>query len=98
MRRTSSIRRRRPPLQAWRRPLASYKVPEARYFTTVFCRRCSSQMPRVSRERGIAIVPMGSLDDDPGIRAQRNIFVGSKAPWYDITDGLPQDVEAPPPQ
>jgi hypothetical protein len=78
--------------------LASYKVPEARYYSTVFCRRCGSHMPRVSRERGISIVPMGSLDDDPGIRPQRNIFVGSKAPWYDITDGLPQDVEAPPPQ
>jgi hypothetical protein len=75
--------------------LASYKVPEARFFTTVFCRRCGSKMPRVSPERGIAIIPMGSLDDDPGIRPQRHIFVGSKAPWYDITDDLPQDVAAP---
>jgi hypothetical protein len=75
--------------------LASYKVPEARFFTTVFCRRCGSKMPRVSPERGVAIVPMGSLDDDPGIRPQRHIFVGSKAPWYDITDDLPQDEAAP---
>ena len=28
--------------------LVSYKVPEARFFTTVFCRRCGSKMPRVS--------------------------------------------------
>lgn len=77
--------------------LASYKVPEARFFTTVFCRRCGSKMPRVSPERGIAIVPLGSLDDDPGIRPQRHIFVGSKAPRYDITDDLPQDVAAAPP-
>ncbi len=74
---------------------ASYKVPEARYFTTAFCSRCGSSLPRFSADRGIAIVPMGSFDDDPGIRPQRNIFVGSKAPWYDITDGLPQDVAAP---
>jgi hypothetical protein len=52
-------------------------------------------MPRVDRERGFAVVPMGALDDDPGIRPQRHIFVGSKAPWYEIADGLPRDVEFP---
>src|SRR5262245_41462442 len=76
--------------------LESYKVPDARYFTTVFCRRCGAKMPRFSPERGIAITPMGSLDDAPAMRPQRHIFVGSKAPWYDIADDLPQDVEAPP--
>jgi hypothetical protein len=75
--------------------LESYKVPEARHFTTVFCRRCGSKMPRFSPERGIAIVPMGAFDDDPGFRPQRHIYVGSKAPWYDITDDLPQDTAAP---
>ena len=33
---------------------------------------------------------MGTLDDDPGVRPSYHIFVGSKAPWYDITDNLPQ--------
>lgn len=33
---------------------------------------------------------MGSLDDDPGARPLRHEFVGSKAPWYEITDSLPQ--------
>jgi len=28
------------------------------------------------------------LDDDPGIRPQRHIFVGSKAPWDEIYDDL----------
>jgi hypothetical protein len=76
--------------------LMAYKVPEARYFTTVFCRRCGSKMPRIDRERGIAIVPMGAFDDDPGIRPQCHIFVGSKAPWYDITDDLLQHEAAAP--
>jgi hypothetical protein len=75
--------------------LVSYKVPDARFFTTVFCSRCGSKVPRVSPERGIAIIPMGSLDGDPGLRPQRHIFVGSKAPWYEIADDLPQDVAAP---
>ncbi len=76
--------------------LSSYKVPEAKYFTQVFCRVCGSPMPRFDRDRNLAIVPMGSLDDDPGIRVNRHIFVGSKAPWYAIADDLPQYVEIPP--
>lgn len=30
---------------------------------------------------------------DPGVRAERHVFVGSKAPWFDITDPLPQHEE-----
>ena len=40
---------------------------------------------------------MGTLDDDPGIRPQEHIFVGSKAPWYEIADDLPRHDEFPPP-
>jgi hypothetical protein len=75
--------------------LASYKVPEARYSMHVFCRRCGSSVPRVDRERDLAVIPVGSLDDDPGIRPQRHIFVGSKAPWHEIADDLPQHEAAP---
>jgi hypothetical protein len=76
---------------------ASFKPPGARFFTTFFCRACGSPMPRIDRERGLAIVPMASLDDDPGIRPQAHIFVGSKAPWDVIADDLPQHAEGPPP-
>jgi hypothetical protein len=38
---------------------------------------------------------MGSLDDDPGLRPQAHIFVGSKAIWYEIADDLPQFAEYP---
>jgi hypothetical protein len=53
-------------------------------------------MRHFDRERGIALVPMGSLDDDPGMRPTRHIFVGSKLPWFEITDTLPQFAERPP--
>ncbi len=76
--------------------LASYKVPEARFFRQVFCTTCGSPMPRRDPERGFAVVPMGSLDGDPDFRPTNHIFVGSKAPWYDITDALPQFDELPP--
>jgi hypothetical protein len=77
--------------------LVSYKVPEAQRFTQRFCRTCGSSMPRIDRDRGVAVIPMGSLDDDPGMHPQAHIFVGSKAPWYTITDDLPQHVELPAP-
>jgi len=73
-----------------------YKIPEARTFTQAFCRVCGSPMPVVYPERGIAVVPMGALDDDPGMHPQRHIFAASKAPWYEIPPGLPQDPEYPP--
>ncbi|MDG2480564.1 MAG: GFA family protein, partial [Alphaproteobacteria bacterium] len=76
--------------------LASFKLPQARFFTQTFCRTCASPMPRLDPERGIAVVPMGGLDDDPGIRPQDHIFVGSKAGWHEITDDLPRHQEGPP--
>ena len=39
--------------------------------------------------------PLGTLDDDPCVMPACHIFVGSKAPWYEITDELPQWVEMP---
>ena len=76
--------------------LKSYKVPDAKFFTQVFCDVCCSPMPRLDAARGIAVVPMGSLDDDPGVKPIDNIFVGSKADWHDITDDLPAFDQGPP--
>ena len=76
--------------------LKSYKVPEARTFTQVFCDVCSSAMPQRDAERKIAFIPLGSLDDDPGIKPAEHIFVAYKAGWHDITDDLPRFEEAPP--
>ncbi len=76
--------------------LQSYKVPEAQRFTHVFCRTCGSSAPRVDAERDRVVVPAGSLDDDPGAREELHVFVGSKAPWFEITDSLPRHDEYPP--
>jgi hypothetical protein len=38
---------------------------------------------------------LGTLIDNPGIRPAAHIFVGSKAPWFTITDPLPQHQEFP---
>ncbi len=76
--------------------LKTYKLPGARYFTQVFCRRCSSAMPRIDLERGIAVIPFGALDDDPGIRPADHIFTAHMAGWHEITDDLPRFEEGPP--
>ena len=33
---------------------------------------------------------LGTLDSDPGRRVEEHIFVSSKAPWIELSDGLPQ--------
>lgn len=76
--------------------LVTYKIPEAKFFTQVFCDGCGSKLPRVDPSRDLAIVPLGSLDDDPGIRPKEHIFVGSKAPWFEIADALPRFAEQAP--
>ena len=75
--------------------LRTYRLPQARFFSQVFCPTCGSGMPRLDPERGVAVIPFGSLDDDPGRGADDHIFVGSKAPWHEITDDLPRFEEAP---
>jgi hypothetical protein len=54
-----------------------------------FCRICGSPVPIVYPDGGTVTVPAGLLDDDPGVRPALHLFVGSKAPWWEITDGLP---------
>jgi len=76
--------------------VASYKVPEAERFTQAFCRTCGAKLPHLNAARGRVVVPAGSLDDDPGAREELHIFVGSKAPWYEISDDLPQHEAYPP--
>jgi hypothetical protein len=54
------------------------------------CRVCGSLLYSIVRAGAFVHVAMGTLVDDPTIRPTRHIFVGSKAPWFTITDGLAQ--------
>jgi hypothetical protein len=57
------------------------------------CGICGSLLYSVVRGGAYVHVALGSLGDDPTIRPTEHIFVGSKAPWFTITDGLPQNEE-----
>jgi hypothetical protein len=47
----------------------------------------------LSPQYGVAL----ALLDDPPLRPALHCFVASKAPWFEITDDLPQYPEYPPP-
>lgn len=57
--------------------------------------RCGSLLFSVVQDGARVHVTLGTITGDPGIRPQAHIFVGSKAPWFEITDGLPQFEEFP---
>jgi len=52
------------------------------------CGVCGSLLYSVVRGGAYLHVALGSLVDEPTIRPTEHIFVGSKAPWFDITDAL----------
>jgi hypothetical protein len=57
------------------------------------CGTCGSLLYSVVRDGAYVHVALGSLADAPSIRPTEHIFVGSKAPWFEITDELPQREE-----
>ena len=59
------------------------------------CKGCGSLLYSVVRDGAFVHVALGTLVDTPSIRPQAHIFVGSKAPWFTITDDLPQFDEFP---
>ena len=61
-----------------------------------FCRVCGSRAPGRAPHGETWGVPAGLLDDDPGVRLALHIFVGSKAPWWEIRDDLPRFEEGVP--
>ena len=56
-----------------------------------FCGRCGSPILKRNDDHPETIrLRLGTLNTDPGVKPSRHIYVGSKAPWVDITDALPQ--------
>jgi hypothetical protein len=58
----------------------------------VFCRACGSALWASHPDGGeVAIVRLGSIDGDPGVRPMAHQFVAYAAPWSEIPDdGLPR--------
>lgn len=75
-----------PPAQfTWTRGekyLGRFEHPDAKYFTTCFCKNCGSTLPWTVKTGVNVIVPAGTLDETPPIEPMQNIFWNSKAGWY----------------
>jgi len=63
-----------------------------------FCQRCGASLQFIRDSKAEALwITAGTLDVEPDIRPSHHIFVASKAPWFEITDGLPQYEQGLPP-
>ena len=69
--------------------------PKGAAQTVHFCRACGAVV-YVALQEGFLRVPLGVLDAAPAVAPSFHAFVGSKAPWYEIADGLPQFAEHAP--
>jgi len=57
----------------------------------VFASCCGSPLfKRIAALPQVMGLRLGGLDSDPGRMVEQHIFVGSKVPWVEIDDGLPQ--------
>jgi len=55
-----------------------------------FCANCGSSLFADKPRKNIVHIRLGSLLDRQSLAPQFHTFVSEKAPWYQITDGLPQ--------
>ena len=55
-----------------------------------FCGTCGSSLYAEKPKRGMLHLRLGSLDEAPSLRPQFHSYVGSKAAWDTICDGLAQ--------
>lgn len=67
--------------------LASYVGEHG--FGLQFCKQCGSTLCGIYKDE-IHGVTLGCINEDPEIEIGRHIFVGSKARWEVIPDGVPQ--------
>lgn len=59
--------------------------------TKTFCSHCGSSLVSFYAEHPDSVgISLGTLDGDPKKRPECHIFTASKAPWYEISDNLPQ--------
>lgn len=59
-------------------------------YQSAFCERCGSPVPGAEEDIPWFEVPAGLLDDDPGLRPDKHIFVECGSEWFEITDDLPR--------
>jgi len=72
-----------------------YELPEATHFASSFCKICGSTLPWLTKSGKAVVVPAGTLDQDPMMRPQQNIYCDNDAPWYLEASSLPKHPQGP---
>lgn len=80
--------------------ITTYEAPilrEPPAYRVSFCSRCGSPVPNPNPETqrtrgrsGTLEIPAGLLDDEPGMKPDKHIFIELNPRWFEITDDLPQ--------
>jgi hypothetical protein len=76
----------------------SYAVPNPRRYGTDFCADCGSLAPSAPPGSATVMLPAGAIDTPLPALPAVHLYVGSKAPWFEIADAWPQFAELPPPE
>jgi len=85
----ASVRAERFRLVAGRDLVTEYESSPGKF--RAFCARCGSPiLARWAAHPDFVRIRLGTLDADPGSRPLLHVWVGSKAPWFEITDELPR--------
>ncbi|HVY30873.1 MAG TPA: GFA family protein [Polyangiaceae bacterium] len=65
----------------------------------LFCKRCGTTLGNFTTRRPSFIhLAAGTLDTPPTMRINLHGYTASKAPWFEITDQLPQHEDEPQPR
>jgi len=74
---------------AGREDLTHYPVVPG--WTYAFCSRCGSGIyAQPVDDPSFFSLRLGTLEGDPGIRPASHVWIESRAPWFEVTDTLPQ--------
>jgi len=72
-----------------------WEHPDAERFCNSFCTVCGSKLPSFTRNGESVLVPAGTLNDNPPLSPERNVFWKSRAEWYREVGSLPFFDERP---
>ena len=73
--------------------IKTYLAPilyESPAYRSHFCIHCGSPVPEPEPNGKSLEIPAGLLDDDPGIKPDKHIFIEFVPTWDQITDDVPQ--------
>ena len=60
-----------------------FDYPGEKSYTKVFCSECGSGLPFLNKSETTLFIPAGSLDHDPKVVPDNNIYWADKAAWYE---------------